>query len=219
MLFGHNSNVTIGGTIFHVQTEDRGTAIAVIDTTVHCHGRVMHRRKASYLDLLPLNADSEQALKLRLDEQHRAVMEELRSGALHLDPPQAPAAPPTSAAVATPAAKVDPAAAAQNSEIGLELMNVKTWLSGRHATMQIAVRHKNGGTPVAGAGICVRIDGAADRAEFSTETRANGDALLEFDMPRLTGDEPALVIEAMVGAARTQLRFQLRAKPKVPAAG
>jgi hypothetical protein len=199
MLFGHNSNVTIGGTIFHVQTEDRGTAIAVIDTTVHCHGRVMHRRKASYLDLLPLNADSEQALKLRLDEQHRAVMEELRSGALHLDPPQAPAV--------------------QNSEIELELMNAKTWLSGRHATMQIAVRHKNGGTPVAGAGICVRIDGAADRAEFSTETRANGDALLEFDMPRLTGDEPALVIEAMVGAARTQLRFQLRAKPKVPAAG
>src|ERR1700681_491874 len=98
MLFGHNSNVTVNGTIFHVQTEDRGTANAVIDTTVHCLGRVLHRRKASYLDLLPLNADSEQALKLRLDEQHRTVMEEMRSGVLKLVVPQ-PAAAPSAPAV------------------------------------------------------------------------------------------------------------------------
>src|ERR1700682_2773730 len=108
MLFGHNSNVTVNGTIFHVQTEDRGTANAVIDTTVHCLGRVLHRRKASYLDLLPLNADSEQALKLRLDEQHRRVMEELRSGALQLALPQVPAKPPAPAAVPPAPTKTAP---------------------------------------------------------------------------------------------------------------
>ena len=79
MLFGHNSNVTIDGTIFHVQTEDRGTASAIIDTTVHCRGRVLHRRKASYQDLLPLNADKEQALKLRLDDQ-QTVQRAMRAG-------------------------------------------------------------------------------------------------------------------------------------------
>src|ERR1700682_2036671 len=195
MLFGHNSNVTVNGTIFHVQTEDRGTANAVIDTTVHCLGRVLHRRKASYLDLLPLNADSEQALKLRLDEQHRAVMEEWRAGALQLALPQVPVKPP---AVVPPApTKTAPSATSAAKPITMELMNARTWLTGGRATLQVAVRHKEGGTGIAGARITARIDGAAERTEFSAETRASGQALLEFDMPRLTGNEPALVIEAV----------------------
>src|SRR5438876_11139648 len=73
MLFGHNSNVKAGDTTYHVQTEDRGTTNALIDTTVYFHGRVLHRRTNNYFDLLPLNPDTEQALKLRLDEQHHTV--------------------------------------------------------------------------------------------------------------------------------------------------
>jgi hypothetical protein len=219
MLFGHNSNVTVNGTMFHVQTEDRGAANAVIDTTVHCRGRVMYRRKASYLDLLPLNADSEQALKLRLDEQHRTVIGELRSGVLQLAPPQVPAAPPAPAGGPPPPAKIAPAATSAARPIAVELMNARTWLAGGRATLQVAVRHKEGGTGIAGARITARIDGAAERTEFSADTRASGQALLEFNMPRLTGNEPALVIEAAFGSTREQLRFQLRAKPKVPAAG
>src|SRR5216683_7766101 len=88
MLFGHNSNVKAGDATFHVQTEDRGTTNALIDTTVYFYGRVLHRRTNNYFDLLPLNADNEQALKLRLDQQHHAVIEEIRTGALHLALPR-----------------------------------------------------------------------------------------------------------------------------------
>jgi hypothetical protein len=217
MLFGHNSNITIDGTMFHVQTEDRGAANAIIDTTVHCRGRVLHRRKASYQDLLPLTADSEQALKLRLDDQHRTVMEEMRSGVLKLAVPQAPAAPATPAAA--PPAKAIPAATSALKPIIVELMNSRTWLAAGRATLQVAVRHREGGTGIAGARITARIEGAAVRTEFSAETRASGQALVEFNMPHLTGNEPVLVIEALFGSTREQLRFQLRAKPKVPAAG
>jgi hypothetical protein len=219
MLYGHNSNVTVAGLLFHVQTEDRGTANALIDTTVYCRGRVMHRLTNSYFDLLPLDADRGHALKLRLDEQHRTVVEELRSGVLQFAPPQIPAAPPARAAVAAPPPKPVPAAAPPAKAITLELLNARTWLAGRHATLQIAVRHSEGGAAVAGARITARIDGAAERAEFSAETHSNGQALLEFDMPRLAGEEPALVIEAIFGQARGHLRFQLRAKPRVPTAG
>ena len=54
MLFGHNSNVKVGETTFHVQTEDRGVASGLIDTTVYHAGRVMHRRTNNYHDLIPL---------------------------------------------------------------------------------------------------------------------------------------------------------------------
>jgi hypothetical protein len=217
MLFGHNSNVTVGANTFHVQTEDRGIVSAIIDTTVYSRGRVLHRRTKSYSDLLPLNADKEQALKLRLDDQHRTVMEEIRSGVLQLVVPQPPVAPPAPSAPPPPL-KAAPTATSSVKPVIMELMNARTWLSAGRATLQVAIRHKEGGSGIAGVRITARIEGAAERTEFSAETRASGQALIEFSMPRLAGNDPALVIEANFSGAREQLRFQLRSKPKVPAA-
>src|SRR5438309_5619755 len=111
MLFGHNTNVKAGDTTYHVQTEDRGTAHALIDTTVYFRGRVLHRRTNNYFDLLPLNAAREQALKMRVDEQHRTIVEQIQSGALSvaLPPDEKPAVEPVSA---PPAAAPAPAPAA-----------------------------------------------------------------------------------------------------------
>ena len=197
MLFGHNSNVKAGDTTYHVQTEDRGSANALIDTTVYFRGRVLHRRTNNYFDLLPLNPNHEQALKARLDEQHRTVVEEIRTGALHLALPQ------------------DDKSASQ--VLLLELINAKTWLSGKRALLQIAVRNQTN-QAVEGAQVTARVDGAAEISEYSAETGPLGNAQFEFDMPRLAGAEPALVIEASHGNARGHLRFQLRTKSRVPSA-
>jgi hypothetical protein len=208
MLFGHNSNVKVGDTTYHVQTEDRGAANALIDTTVYFRGRVLHRRTNNYFDLLPLNPASEQALKQRLDEQHRAVVEAIRTGALHLALPQ-------DENVSAPAAAPDSALA--HGVLSLELINARTWLSGKRALLQVAVRnHTN--QVIEGARVTARVDGAAEIAEYSAETGPFGHAQFEFDMPRLAGAEPALVIEALHSNARGQLRFQLRSKPRVPSA-
>ncbi len=208
MLFGHNSNVTAGGTAYHVQTEDRGAANALIDTTVYFRGRVLHRRTNNYFDLLPLNPDREQALKLRLDEQHRTVVEEIRTGALHL-------ALPRDENVSVSAGT--PAAASAPGVLSLELLNAKTWLTGKRALLQVAVRNE-AHQAVGGATVSARVDGAAEATEFSAQTGDFGHAQFEFDMPRLAGTEPALVIEAFHSNARGHLRFQLRAKPRVPSA-
>src|ERR1700736_1649009 len=99
MLFGHNTKVKMGAVTFHVQTEDRGEYHGLIDTTVYYHGRVLHRRTNNYFDLLPLDEDRQQALKLRLDEQHRAVLEEIKNNTLQLAIPQVN---PTPVVVAKP---------------------------------------------------------------------------------------------------------------------
>jgi len=208
MLFGHNSNVQAGGTTYHVQTEDRGTTNALIDTTVYFNGRVLHRRTNNYFDLLPLSPHREQALKQRLDEQHRAVVEELRTGALHLALPREEKAAPASA---------KPATASATGVLSLELLNAKTWLTGKRALLQIAVRNE-AHQAVGNATVIARVDGAAEATQFSAKTGDFGHAQFEFDMPRLAGAEPALVIEASKGNARGHLRFQLRSKPRVPSA-
>src|SRR5277367_7129212 len=90
MLFGHNTDVKVGESVYHVQTEDRGTANALIDTTVYCRGRVLHRRTNNYIDLLPLDPGREELLRKRIDDQHRTVTEDIRSGALLIVPPPPP---------------------------------------------------------------------------------------------------------------------------------
>ncbi len=208
MLFGHNTNVKAGDTTYHVQTEDRGTTNALIDTTVYFRGRVLHRRTNNYFDLLPLNPDHEQTLKLRLDQQHRTVIDELRTGALTLALPQ-------EERVSVPSG--NPNAASSSGVLSLELINAKTWLSGKHAMLQVAVRNE-ARQAVGGATVSARVDGAAEVTQFSTKTGDFGHAQFEFDMPRLAGAEPALVIEALHGSAKGHLRFQLRTKPRVPSA-
>jgi hypothetical protein len=202
MLFGHNSNVKVGDTVYHVQTEDRGTSHAVIDTMVYHSGRVLHRRANSYADLLPLDPAREQALKDRVSTQHQAVLDELRSGVLKL------------------AQQVSPAAAPVVSDsLALELLNAKSWLAGKRATLQVLVSRKGDGGAVSGARVTARIDGAVEPSEFSTATGTDGKAQLAFDMPRLAAAECALVIEGYNGKSQARLQFQLRAKPKIPAAG
>jgi hypothetical protein len=212
VLFGHNTDVSVDGKSYHVQTEDRGTGHAVIDTTVYCGGMVVHRRTNSYGDLLPLDAQSEPMLRSRLDKQHQAILSDLRAGKLKISAP--------AKATHTPAGLKDGTAdgGSPSTAIALELLNSKTWLAAGRATLQVAVRDKASGAAIPGARVIARLDGAEEPVEFSTATGAEGRAQLAFEVPRLSGPEPALIIEARYGESQGMLRFQLRAKPKVPAA-
>ena len=95
----------------------------------------------------------------------------------------------------------------------VELTNAKTWLAGKHATLQIVVRD-GAGTAIAGAETKARVEGAERPAEFSAKTGSDGGVTLQFEMPKLSGPEVALVIEASHGVTKGHLRFQLRAKPR-----
>jgi hypothetical protein len=183
---------------------------------------VLHRRTNKYHDLLPLDAEKEKSLKSRLDEQHFGVVEELKTGALKVEapplPPPRPSGPASvgSGAASSPAAT--PATLAAARILTVEMLNPRTWLSGKHATLYLVARFKESGVSAAGARVVARIAGAAEPTEVETQSSADGHARLEFDMPRLTSEDAALVIEASTHDAQGQLRFALRAKPKTPAA-
>jgi len=211
MVFGHNTNLKLGNVTFHVMTEDRGESHALIDTTVYYHGRVMHRRTNNYFDLLPLNEDREQALKLRLDEQHRRVIEEIRSGELQMPIPAVVDKPPVAASGQVP----ESPAASESRRLVLELVNAKSWLTGRHAKLLVSV-HENGGNPVPGALVKVGIEGIEIGEGFFGQTGSDGQVEIQFEMPRIVSPEAALLIQAEDHGVQGHLRFALRAKPRVP---
>lgn len=213
MVFGHNTNLKLGSATFHIQTEDRGVSHALIDTTVYYHGRVLHRRTNNYFDLLPMNEDREQALRLRLDEQHRNVIEEIRSGVLQLPASlEAPLAHAQKEPVPSPAAEA--AVVREPAKLHLELTNAKSWLSGKHAKLQIVVRDE-AGKPVSAVDVKVEFEGSDSQAAFQSQTNAQGETSLEFELPRIVSPEAAMVIYAENQRSKGHLRFAMRAKPRV----
>lgn len=193
MLFGHNTNVNVGALQYHVQTEDRGVAHPVIDTSVYLCGRVVHRRKNDYSDLLPLDSEKEAILKQRVDAQHAAIEEELRTGSLKFD-------------------KEEPG---HDQELRVQLLNGNGWLKGKLASLLVLVKDCKG-RAVQNASIAAHFEGATSPVRVGGISAANGQALIEFEMPPLAGAEATLVVEANAHSAKGQLRFQLRARPKVP---
>jgi hypothetical protein len=209
MIFGHNTNIKVGEWTFHVQTEDRGEGHALIDTTVYYRGRVLHRRTNNYYDLMPLDDDRRRALKLRLDEQHRVVLEEMQNGKLQLTVPET-AKPAGASAAAQMATAPEP----EPRKLSVELLNPKAWLSGKHASLRVAV--KEDGAAVKHAHVSVEVEGGAYAHVHGGDVSEAGEVQIEFEMPKITGSEAALVIRAENEQAAGHLRFALRAKPRVP---
>jgi hypothetical protein len=132
-------------------------------------------------------------------------------------PPPAPPAPvaATTNKSANVHASENNIASPQPATLSLELLNAKTWLAGKHATLHLRVTGR-AGNPVSAAKVTATVAGANDPGNFSAESNANGEAHLAFDMPRLHDANAAIVIEAAHGSATGHLRFQLRAKQRVP---
>ncbi len=214
MIFGHNTNVSAGAAKYHVQTENAGGPTALIDTVVYGSGRVLHRRTSNYVDLLPLNEEKEALLKERLDDQHRQVVEEVRSGALNLPVPVAPPRIVGSAASVASKESSDVVPTLEKTALRFELLNPKTWLTGKQASLNLRVGDL-AGSAVAGAQVRAYIAGTTGTLA-SVESSGSGEAVLNFEMPRVSGADRTLVIAGAKGDASGQISFQLRAKQRVP---
>ena len=83
MSSGFNTDVRVGDQVFHVQTEDRGPARSTIDTAVYQNGQGSAPALIQLPRILSAQLNSARATcARRVEEQHRAVIEDLRSGAL-----------------------------------------------------------------------------------------------------------------------------------------
>jgi len=190
MSHGFNSNLQCGDAVYHVQTEARDVPHPVIDTVVLSHGRVLHRRSTSYEDLLAQGVADASVLRVRVEHQHRDVLEALQSGFLPLE--------------------------ALPHDVGIEvkLRNADSWLAAGQASLEVEVCSRSNGPPVADAEVAVSVEGAAGApAIWIAQTDVNGRARVRFSMPPLADPAAAaLVIRARTQKGQDQLRYRLKAK-------
>jgi len=206
MNFGFNSNVRVGGALYHVQTEDRGPSHPYLDTVVYEAGRVVYKKSSSYSEFVAKASkvsDLAGQLHERLAQQHRDVIAQLEAGTLSLRGQD----------------KSNPEALVEDAGEGLlvRLENPKTWLKDGMATLAVGLRRRTSGQSVAGAEIEALIERGKERVHCKHEqTDDCGLATLEFPMPAMASEGASLLIRATDGGFYGELRFMLKVKQSPP---
>ena len=83
MLSGFNTNIRHRAVLFHVQTEDSGRGHPHIISHLYYGGTILASEKNGYADLLAGehdDAEIEDGVKKRMQEQHKEILRSLRRG-------------------------------------------------------------------------------------------------------------------------------------------
>jgi len=206
MIFGYNTDVKSGDTVYHVQTEDRGEKNPVIDSVIYVKGQIVERRRTPY----DLAQTAPERLQEMVKQQHRSLVDAIRGGNYAPpgeEEPTAPvAAPAAAAAVAAAAPAAAPAPAA--CEPAIELLNAADIESDGRLLFRVLVRQGPAGGPLAGAaveGILQCGEGGDARAQAAASD--DGVAEIVFEPPQ-AGSADVLFCAAAAGL-RSIVKFRL----------
>jgi len=81
VLTGYNTDIEHAGTIYHVQTEDKGQANPFVESLVYASGEILYSRRTPYHDLVEQELDP-QTVAAIMERQHRAILDAIGAGRL-----------------------------------------------------------------------------------------------------------------------------------------
>jgi len=202
MIFGFNTDIRHGDTVYHVQSEAR-EGEQLLQTQVFVQGRCIGKRAVPYAVGLPQsenlgssgarsNSDDQNKEK-RLRELHREVLDAIRDGKLDsiFDKRDTPE---TLAAV---------------KELDLEWINADSVHSSGSLTMQIQVT--DGGAGVPGARLTLRFvrpNAAPYYAQVLTDAKGKAEMNVRVEEIELT--DSSVLVQASVDGRTATRKFQLR---------
>ena len=79
MITGFNTDIEHEGTVYHVQTEDKGLDSPIILSLVYVGGTILASKRSPYEDLIATGF-SDEVLAERLKRQHRLICAAINSG-------------------------------------------------------------------------------------------------------------------------------------------
>ncbi len=79
MITGFNNDIKHRGSVFHVQTEDKGEDSAWIESLIYVGGRILARKRATYRQVLEEGGGRKEIAKL-MERQHRVMIQQIREG-------------------------------------------------------------------------------------------------------------------------------------------
>jgi len=86
MITGYNTDVRHGNRVYHVQTEDKGLSNPKIETLIYVGGEILDSYRGTYEDLAAEHPVPEPAIQARMDDQHKAVIRDIKNGKYDVTP-------------------------------------------------------------------------------------------------------------------------------------
>jgi hypothetical protein len=80
VISGFNTDVECAGTVYHVQTEDKGVSAGVIMSLVYNKGTILASKRVSYEDLTAAGDLDEKILAARVSRQHKLICAAVQAG-------------------------------------------------------------------------------------------------------------------------------------------
>ncbi|HEY6766447.1 MAG TPA: hypothetical protein VI386_16945 [Candidatus Sulfotelmatobacter sp.] len=191
MIFGFNTDVKHGDTIYHVQSEAREGEL-LLQTQVFVRGRCIGKKAISYADWATEHEFGDSQKEQRLREQHRLVLDSIREGKLEgvLDRP-------------------DPDSLAAVKELEVQWLNSESVHRDRNLTMQLRVTE--GGSAAPGARLVFRF-ARPDVAPFYTQAIADatGGAEINVEVEETALPDSSILVQANYEGRTTTRKFLLR---------
>jgi hypothetical protein len=190
MIFGFNTDVKHGDTVYHVQSEARENE-RVLQTQVFMRGRCIGKKAISYAaSSTPGFGDSQKEQQLR--DQHRAVLEAIREGNLEavLD-------------------RSEGESLAAIKQLDVQWENANSVLANHNLTMRLRVTED--GTPVPSARLVFRFS-RPEAMPFYTQATSDsgGQAEISFDVEESALPDSSVVIQASHEGRTVTRKFILR---------
>jgi len=192
MIFGFNTDVKHGDTVYHVQSEARENEL-LLQTQVFVRGRCVGKRATSYADERGTAGFTDQQKEQILRDQHRLVLDSIRDGRLD-----------------TALDKRDTAESlAAIKELDVHWLNADSVHAERSLSVRLRVTEGGAGAP--GARLTVRF-ARHDAAPLYTQvmTDSSGDAEMKIDMEESSLPDSSLLVQASYSGRTTTRKFRLR---------
>jgi hypothetical protein len=191
MIFGFNTDVKHGDTIYHVQSEARESE-RLLQTQVFVRGRCVGKKATSYGAKTGETQLADTQKEQQLREQHRLVLDAIREGKLDnvLDHPEAEAL----AAV---------------KELDVQWINAESIHADRNLTMQLRVTE--GGAAAPGARLTFRFARPGE-SPFYTQavTDSGGAAEIKIAVEEAAMPDSSLLVQANFEGRTATRKFVLR---------
>jgi hypothetical protein len=190
MIFGFNTDVKHGDTIYHVQSEARESE-KLLQTQVFVRGRCVGKRAVSYAtSARAVSGDPQEEQQLR--DQHRLVLEAIREGQLEsvLD-------------------RTETETLAAIKELDVQWENAASVHANRNLTMQLRVTEAGAAVPA--ARLTFRF-ARPDAAPFYTQalTDAAGAAQISIEVEESSLSDSSVLVQANHEGRTVTRKFALR---------
>jgi hypothetical protein len=191
MIFGFNTDVKHGDTIYHVQSEARESE-KLLQTQVFVRGRCVGKRAISYANSASQAGFGDPQKEQQLRDQHRLVLEAIREGKLEsvLD-------------------RAETEVLAAIKQLDVQWQNASSVHANRNLTMQLLVTEE--GTAVAGARLTFRF-ARPDAAPFYTQavTDPAGTAQISVEVEESALSDSSVIVQANHEGRTVTRKFTLR---------